>query len=467
MKLLSITIAAAVLVLAAAVATSAETITVEFGGSSVDVNVFDAASRGQTVAQWYNFDSGNSEPLRDSAATAEGLETSNTAVFAFVRGTDGLALATIFDKSSDGSGGSVTMTGTCRGASCADLTYALADDSNEGPQNINGEMPFGGNWVWYECCTDGAVISGLGSCEDLSVSLKDASGLSNGAVLVSSTGGLNFEVVASSGAATTVRYVTSEGCTAGPCNVESVAVTIGSQQVIANVFNAAARGQTVAQWYNFDSQPSIEPFRDSAATAEGLETSNTAVWAFVRGTDGLALALIFDKPSDGTGGKATVNGNCNGDCSNLQLIVADDANEGPQTINGEGSFTGSWVWYECCTDGMALGPFGGCQTFSASLSKTSGLSSAIIASSTCGGTEWQVAATGTVSDLVSFEFGEECVDPVLPGDCQCDKYVLNPSCDGTTVSSTNSHRCVCVSFNENADDSECSPATPDMTVTCP
>jgi hypothetical protein len=206
-----------------------------------------------------------------------------------------------------------------------------------------------------------------------------------------------------------------------------------------------------------------EPYKASAHTAEGLETSSAAVFAFVRGTDGLSLAIILDRPSDGSGGDATLSGTCTGDsCDDFVYLLGDDPGEGPQNINGETPFSGNWHWLPCCTDGAVLGHFGGCQTMHLQLSGLNNVDIAVFASS-LGGTNWEIAATDVATAPFNFTFGETCPDPEPVSDCVCDNFAVGNSCTSSQI--TTSNQCACISFDA-ADSAECNPVTPASTSDC-
>jgi hypothetical protein len=96
---------------------------------------------------------------------------------------------------------------------------------------------------------------------------------------------------------------------------------------------------------------------EESSSNMGVEMSNRAVVQVYVEPDGdQFLVLALDKPGDEDAGEAklTVTG-----AVGAEIVVYDDPGDlyafDPGT--GEGAF--KWIWYECCSDGLVLGPLDG------------------------------------------------------------------------------------------------------------
>ncbi|MDF1596645.1 MAG: hypothetical protein P1T08_11240 [Acidimicrobiia bacterium] len=106
-----------------------------------------------------------------------------------------------------------------------------------------------------------------------------------------------------------------------------------------------AGSQNVVDFYDYGTVP--------ASANTGLETSGVSLLFLYTGPDGLSLVTIHDEPDD-SGGEAfmTVSGLPVG----ASWTVEDDP-EGPndQYGGGAGTLSADWEWFDCCTDGGAIG----------------------------------------------------------------------------------------------------------------
>eukprot|EP01006_Ploeotia_vitrea_P060376 TRINITY_DN75793_c0_g1_i1.p1 TRINITY_DN75793_c0_g1~~TRINITY_DN75793_c0_g1_i1.p1 ORF type:complete len:430 (+),score=185.38 TRINITY_DN75793_c0_g1_i1:41-1291(+) len=116
-------------------------------------------------------------------------------------------------------------------------------------------------------------------------------------------------------------------------------------------------------WYNYDSpdRTSMNPVVGQGA----IRKINTQSIAMVETTQGLYLAVIYDKPGGG-GGKAQIDITCSsGGCAQADFVVKDDPPDfnRPQVVNNlatTGEATLRFHWDTCCTDGFMYGPLHGC-----------------------------------------------------------------------------------------------------------
>jgi len=89
-------------------------------------------------------------------------------------------------------------------------------------------------------------------------------------------------------------------------------------------------------------------------------TSNLSHLFLVDASDGLSLFVVHDKPADGSGGTALTKLELSGDTASL--LVKDDNGGWEPTIDVDGlgtQFTANHAWFDCCTDGLALGSLDG------------------------------------------------------------------------------------------------------------
>ena len=156
-----------------------------------------------------------------------------------------------------------------------------------------------------------------------------------------------------------------EDCDSTPpqCN-EGFVVTQGDWTVPVAPFES---GQTVTDFYAYGS-----PTKYSANT--GLELSNESVFFLHRDPEGvLSFVMIHDAPGDGSGGnmKLEIKG-----LEDTDLMVQDDkAHQKDLYAHSQGMF--AWVWYSCCTDGLAFEHLEEDACFTLSPRESSGISSSL------------------------------------------------------------------------------------------
>ena len=131
-----------------------------------------------------------------------------------------------------------------------------------------------------------------------------------------------------------------EDCNTGQCD-EGFVVSQGDWSATISPFES---GQSVSDFYAYGS-----PNAWSANT--GLELSNESVFFLHRDPEGvLSFVMLHDAPGDGSGGtmKIEVDG-----LQHAEVSVHDDpAHSKDLFATSMGLF--SWVWYSCCTDGIAF-----------------------------------------------------------------------------------------------------------------
>ncbi len=77
----------------------------------------------------------------------------------------------------------------------------------------------------------------------------------------------------------------------------------------------------------------------------------------VSASDGLSLVVVHDNPNDGSGGNTQTHWELLGDVA--AQVLADDPGE-PVTVSGGGTvFDSTKRWFDCCTDGYAIGSLEG------------------------------------------------------------------------------------------------------------
>ena len=94
-----------------------------------------------------------------------------------------------------------------------------------------------------------------------------------------------------------------------------------------------------------------DPLDASAHTPVGLERADAAVVFLLQsassGAGAVSLGVIFDAIDSGTKGAATVS--VTGDTAGAVLAISEEASEFDAA-----SLTGTYAWWDCCTDGFIL-----------------------------------------------------------------------------------------------------------------
>jgi hypothetical protein len=88
-----------------------------------------------------------------------------------------------------------------------------------------------------------------------------------------------------------------------------------------------------------------------------LPVSSLSQVFFVDASDGLSLVVVHDNPNDGSGGSTRTQWDLSGDPDGA-FVVVDDPGEGV-LVNGPTQFVSSKTWFDCCTDGYAIGSLDG------------------------------------------------------------------------------------------------------------
>jgi hypothetical protein len=102
----------------------------------------------------------------------------------------------------------------------------------------------------------------------------------------------------------------------------------------------------------------------ASASYNGIQpvaTIDRAYLFLLDASDGLALNLMLDRRNDFDGGQARMQVDVTGDPDGIIRAVSDDPGDGYSPGPGipATTHTTSWVWYTCCTDGVAYNGFDG------------------------------------------------------------------------------------------------------------
>lgn len=128
-----------------------------------------------------------------------------------------------------------------------------------------------------------------------------------------------------------------------------------------------------AEWYGYDA-----PDPESANPTPDVRVSDRVAVAIVESPSscgGTTIAVIADRPRDGSGGmlRATFR---SAPASEGRLLVGDEPRECSETASGVVEC--AWVWQPCCTDGALVGPFAGDFCTELTLGDEAGLASLVV-----------------------------------------------------------------------------------------
>lgn len=125
-----------------------------------------------------------------------------------------------------------------------------------------------------------------------------------------------------------------------------------------------------AEWYAYDA-----PDVASANPSPDIRAADRVAVAIVEspaGCGGASIAVIADRPDDGTGGRlaASFRGEPAG-----RVLVGDEPGE---CVDVAGGVTCAWLWQPCCTDGALVGPFAGDFCTELRLESASGVTGVVV-----------------------------------------------------------------------------------------
>lgn len=124
--------------------------------------------------------------------------------------------------------------------------------------------------------------------------------------------------------------------------------------VLGNI-NPWTTALTTAGFYQYDT-PYAASYNGELNGGPNPVSSLSQVF-LVNASDGLSLVVVHDKPVDGSGGTTQTRWNLTGDTS--AQVLADDPGEVVSVSAGGTQFDSSKLWYDCCTDGYAIGSLDG------------------------------------------------------------------------------------------------------------
>ena len=187
-----------------------------------------------------------------------------------------------------------------------------------------------------------------------------------------------------------------EDCTVPPVEeCDGFVVTQGDWTRTIQPFES---GQTVADFYSYGT-----PVGASANT--GLEMSDESVMFLHRDPQGvLSFVMLHDAAKDGSGGslKLEIQG-----LQDAELAVQDDlAHQADLYAVSQGLF--SWVWYACCTDGLAFENIGEDACFTLEERDSNGLDSFTLFS---GGDEMSYEALPSMEGPITICRQNTCEEP--------------------------------------------------------
>lgn len=128
-----------------------------------------------------------------------------------------------------------------------------------------------------------------------------------------------------------------------------------------------------AGWYAYDA-PDIA----SANPSPDIRVSDRVAVAIVEsppGCGGASIAVIADRPNDGTGGQLAATFRTEPARSG-QILVGDEPGECVE--RAAGVVACAWLWQPCCTDGALVGPLAGDFCTELMLDSASGVTSLVV-----------------------------------------------------------------------------------------
>ena len=150
---------------------------------------------------------------------------------------------------------------------------------------------------------------------------------------------------------------TNDTCSNGAC--DELRFTL-KQEDLALELTPLKSGETIEAFYQYNSP-------NGASANTGLEKSDHATLVLHEDPSGeLGLAVILDKPNDGSGGQASLKFD---GLSSVAFAVADDNHE----TYSSASHLINWAWAPCCTDGAAIAPLPGGACFTITPNKLVGI----------------------------------------------------------------------------------------------
>jgi len=126
-------------------------------------------------------------------------------------------------------------------------------------------------------------------------------------------------------------------------------------------------------WYSYDA-----PDVASANPSPDLRVADRVAVAIVespRSCGGASIAVIADRPNDGSGGRLAGTFR-SAPASMGRIVVGDEPGECAETAPGV--VWCAWVWQPCCTDGALVGPFLGDFCTMVTLSSSVGVTSLVV-----------------------------------------------------------------------------------------
>jgi hypothetical protein len=146
--------------------------------------------------------------------------------------------------------------------------------------------------------------------------------------------------------------------------------------VLGSILPFSLATQTASTVYQYG-RPFGSSYNGTVVTAE----SSKSKLFLVQTSDGLALFVVHDRPSDASGGRAEMrfelSGNSNG---GARRMVEDDPNSAndigrPGNLFGPTEFQTVHEWVDCCTDGVVIGTLEGPWSMLVQFRNNSGIAS--------------------------------------------------------------------------------------------
>jgi choice-of-anchor A domain-containing protein len=187
------------------------------------------------------------------------------------------------------------------------------------------------------------------------------------------------------------------------CETGWVATLNGKQYKLAAF---EVNSPNVATYYSYNTP-------DKSSSNSGLEDNNSGkgLIILVRTNDGNNhLVVIYDKPSDGSGGSAVTTVTRTSDLAGSTFEVKDDPGDSYSVTPA--LFTSNHHWDPCCTDGFALGPIPDFACFNVTIGDTTLINTVRLASAVyMDGTAVEVPKTDSQHIQIDICNTQICIPP--------------------------------------------------------
>ncbi|MEC8022637.1 MAG: MYXO-CTERM sorting domain-containing protein, partial [Myxococcota bacterium] len=183
------------------------------------------------------------------------------------------------------------------------------------------------------CVTGNCVGSDLTICDDANPCTTDTCDPADGCTFENITGPCDDGDLCTEG----------DTCSGGACDELSFTLTQGAFTLALQPLQGT---ESIVDFYQYATP-------NAASANTGYEVSDHATLILHEDPSGeLGMAVILDKPTDGSGGHAVLGFD---GLDSVNFVVGDEPYESYDSSTGNIS----WSWVECCTDGAAIAPLPG------------------------------------------------------------------------------------------------------------